>query len=205
MPSMSLKDFTKATVANLIKVCFPLAAGGEELAKAIGYTENAGTPVGAVVPDFVGQVILDTTGLVFYKAIGVANNTQWVSITDVATTQFNAVATGTPAAITGAQMAGKADNVINMTAALGGAGVLNVDTAVNIIAAMTGGGAVGSSTRLRIINSSAGAFAWTVTAAAGVTLTGTMTIAQNTFRDFVITVTAAGAVTIQQVGTGTTS
>lgn len=201
----TLKDWGKATVANIIKSCLNLAAGSDELAKAAGYTEVVGTPFGVVVPDFVGQVVLDTTGLVFYKAIGTTLNTQWVSITDVSTTQFNAVATGTPATLSGAQMAAKADNVVNMTAALGGAGTLNVDTAANIIAAMTGGGAVGSSARLRIINSSAGAFAWTVTTAAGVTLTGTMTIAQNTFRDFIITVTGAATVTIQQVGTGTTS
>src|ERR1700679_2395581 len=80
--------------------------------------------------------------------------------------QFNPVATGTPATLTAAQMVGASDNSINMTATLGGAGTLNTDTAANIISVM--GATIGLSVNLRIINSSAGAFAWTLTAGVGV-------------------------------------
>jgi hypothetical protein len=45
----------------------------------------------------------------------------------------------------------------------------------------------------------------TLTAGTGVTLTGTMTIATNTFRQFVVTVNGPAAITIQSVGTGTVS
>jgi hypothetical protein len=119
-------------------------------------------------------------------------------------TQYNAINTGTPATPTGVQFAGAADVTINMTAVLGGAGTLNTPTAAQIIAAIPRG-QVGQTYRLRIINSSGGAFAWTVTAGANVTLNGTMTIAQNTWRDFYVTITGANAVSVQSIGTGTFS
>lgn len=59
---------------------------------------------------------------------------------------------------------------------------------------------------LRLINRSTGAFAWTVTTNTGWTLAGTMTVAQNTTRDFLVTVNAdAGTATLQAIGTGTDS
>lgn len=118
--------------------------------------------------------------------------------------QFNAINTASPATLTGAQFAGSQDVFINMTTNLGAGGTLNTPTAAQIIAAIPNA-RVGMTYNLRIINSSAGNFAWTLTAGSNVTLTGTMTIAQNTFRDFVVSVTGANAVTVQSVGTGTTS
>jgi len=59
----------------------------------------------------------------------------------------------------------------------------------------------GWSYMLRITNSSGGTT--TLAAGTGVTLTGTMTMATNTFRDFVVTINNAGAITIQSVGSGT--
>jgi hypothetical protein len=64
---------------------------------------------------------------------------------------------------------------------------------------------VGTSYRLRIINESSANFAWTVTTNTGWTLTGTMTIAQNTWREFVVTLTSLTAATLQSVATGTFS
>lgn len=61
---------------------------------------------------------------------------------------------------------------------------------------------VGSSYHLRIINNQ-GTGTLTVTNGTGVTLTGTMTIAINTFRDFIVTYTSATALVIQSVGIGT--
>lgn len=61
---------------------------------------------------------------------------------------------------------------------------------------------VGGSYRLRIINNQ-GTGTLTVTAGSNVTLTGTMTIAANTFRDFVVTYTSASALVIQTAGVGT--
>jgi hypothetical protein len=118
---------------------------------------------------------------------------------------FAAIATNTPCTLTGAQIAGTSDVNLNMTANLAGAGTLNTPTAAQMWAAAGPAAFAGLSYNLRIINSSAGNNAWTLTAGTGVTLTGTMSINQNTFRDFVVTLTSATAVTIQQVGTGTTS
>ncbi len=61
---------------------------------------------------------------------------------------------------------------------------------------------IGGAYRLRIINNQ-GTGTLTVTTAAGVTLTGTMTIAVNTFRDFSVTYNSASTMTIQSMGIGT--
>lgn len=103
---------------------------------------------------------------------------------------------------TGAEMASARENILDLTGALAGAANVQSDTAANIIAAIPNA-AVGTSVGLRIVNNSSGAFAWTLTAGTGVTLTGTMSVAQHTFRDFLITVTGAAAVTIQNIGSGT--
>ena len=66
--------------------------------------------------------------------------------------------------------------------------------------------AIGDSYLLRISNSGAGTL--TLTAGSGVTLTGTMTVATTTFRDFVVTyggTVAAPTVAITNIGTGTYS
>jgi hypothetical protein len=62
---------------------------------------------------------------------------------------------------------------------------------------------VGDSYVLEITNTSAGTT--TVVAGAGVTLTGTMTIATNTTRRFNVRVTGAATITIQSTGVGTIS
>ena len=130
-------------------------------------------------------------------------------INPVPVTIFNAVSTNTPATLTVAQIAGGETSYVNMTATLAGAGTLNTPTAAAIVAALPAAAQVlGYSSVLRIINSSSGAFAWTVTGGTNVTVTGTATIAQNTWRDFILTVTAVGGtptVTLQAVGTGTQS
>ncbi len=63
---------------------------------------------------------------------------------------------------------------------------------------------VGNSYLLRITNGQ-GTGILTVTAGSGVTLTGTATIALNTWRDFVVTYTSATALVMQNIATGTFS
>lgn len=92
--------------------------------------------------------------------------------------------------------------VLNMTGALGAGKALTVPSVATLVAAIPNA-QPGTSYLLRIINSSSGNFAWTVTTATGWTLTGTMTIAQNTYRDFILTLTSLSAVTLQSVGVGT--
>lgn len=62
---------------------------------------------------------------------------------------------------------------------------------------------VGGGYRLRISNTAAGSATMTITAGSGVTLTGTATIADGSYRDFIVTYTSATALTIQNIGGGT--
>lgn len=62
---------------------------------------------------------------------------------------------------------------------------------------------VGTTYYLRVINTNAGTL--TLTGGTGVTITGTATLATATTRDFMVTVTGLTTVTLQSIGTGTTS
>jgi hypothetical protein len=109
--------------------------------------------------------------------------------------------------LTAANITGGANEVtLNMTGTLGGAANATLPTVANLVAAITPGPIAGQTYKLRVINSGAGAFAWTIVTNTGWgTLLGTMSIAQNTWRDFYITITSALTATLQQVGTGTNS
>ena len=124
-------------------------------------------------------------------------------------TAYNAATNTTGFTATQQQIMSAQDTVLNLTGTLGAGAALTLPTVAVLIATLTPSQAVvGSSTLLRVINSSGGAFAWTVTTATGWTLNGTMTVAQNTWRDFIMTITAVGATptaTVQAVGTGTQS
>lgn len=61
---------------------------------------------------------------------------------------------------------------------------------------------VGMSYMLRIVNTGAGTLTLTADGGGTVTLTGTMTVAQNVFRDFIVTFNTATTATIQSVGSG---
>lgn len=96
---------------------------------------------------------------------------------------------------------------VNMTGTLGAGAALTLPTVANMLQSMYSP-TLATTFRLRIINSGGGAFSWTVTTNTGWTLNGTMTIAQGTWREFVITVTNVGATptaTIQSVAVGTYS
>lgn len=118
---------------------------------------------------------------------------------------FNTNTATSAATLTAANISGGAATVdLAMTGTLAGAAVLTLPTVASLVAAIQSP-TVGTSYRLRIINESSGNFAWTVTTNTGWTVTGTMSIAQNTWRDFVVTLTSLAAATIQNVGVGTFS
>jgi hypothetical protein len=62
----------------------------------------------------------------------------------------------------------------------------------------------GATWDLRVINRASGQII-TITTNTGWTLTGTMTLANNSWRDFVVSVSPLGACTLTAVGTGTDS
>ncbi len=76
-----------------------------------------------------------------------------------------------------------------------------VRTAAQLLAD-TPNGAVGQSTFFRIIQSGAGTLTVTADGGGTVTLTGTMTVPQNTFRDFMLTFNTATTATVQSIGAG---
>jgi heptaprenylglyceryl phosphate synthase len=82
-----------------------------------------------------------------------------------------------------------------------GAANLTTRTAAQLYA--DAGLAVGSTYTLRIINSSGGTT--TLLGGLNVTITGTATMATETFRDFLVTITSATAISMQSIGTGTNS
>jgi hypothetical protein len=115
----------------------------------------------------------------------------------------NVAAAGTT--LTAANVTGGAATVyLAMTGALAGAANAQLPT-VAVMAALLHSPTPGSSFTLRVLNESSGAFAWSVTTNTGWTLTGTLSIAQNTWRDFVVTLTTLTTATLQNVGAGTFS
>lgn len=84
-------------------------------------------------------------------------------------------------------------------------GAQTVRTAAQMLADTGTAGYVGLSWEFRITNTGAGTLTLTADAGPTVTLTGTMTVPTNTFRDFVCTFNTATTATIQAVGTGTYS
>ena len=78
-------------------------------------------------------------------------------------------------------------------------------TAAAIIEGLTTSGrppVVGNAVEILIRNTSAGAFAVTLLAGAGVILAGTMTVAQNESRRFLVMVGAGNTVTVTSLGAG---
>lgn len=64
-----------AASAAILKTLIAPQVGRDALADSIGYVTNAGVP-SAVVPDFIGQQLFDTTNSSWYKAYGVTAG-QW--------------------------------------------------------------------------------------------------------------------------------
>lgn len=151
----------------------------------------------------INLVGLDNNG----SPAGISENVTIKAMNQVhsAKAQVTAKTDTSAATLAAADMAGSNTlNVINMTGTLGAGAALTLPTVADIVAAY-GDIAAGDTFLVRIINSSSGAYAWTVTTATGWTLTGTMTVAQNTFRDFLVSFTSATAAVLTSVGTGTNS
>ena len=118
---------------------------------------------------------------------------------------FNTNTTTVSATLTAANVTGGVASVdLALTGTLGSGQNVTLPLVTALTAAMATP-TVGSSYRLRIINESSANFAWTVVTNTGWTLTGTMTIAQNTWREFVVTLNTLTTATLQSVAVGTYS
>ena len=205
---------TTDTAANIIPVLTTLGAsvgsGGINNIlmnnTAYNMTLSGGTGVtiagGAVLPPrssalYIASITSSTT--VTLQVITI--NSNFGSLPNL---QYAAASNTSAFTATAAQVAGAGEVILNLTGTLGAGANITMPTAANIIAGIPNA-QTGNNYKLRIINSSSGAFAWTVVTNTGLTLAGTMTIAQNTWRDFVVTITSGSAVSVQAIGTGTQS
>jgi hypothetical protein len=141
-----------------------------------------------------------------YTNIGTHVSPNWQPTLAGPTVAYNTNNATASTTLTAAEMTGGTVDVIAaMTGSLTAAATLTTDTAANIVAAASPNMPVGVQYKLRIINESSAAFAWTLAGGTGVTITGTATIAQDTWREFIVDITSATTVTLQNIGTGTFS
>jgi hypothetical protein len=109
--------------------------------------------------------------------------------------------------LSGTEMSGASQVFLNFTGTFGAGGALTLPLIPALIAALPAsvqGSPVGVTWQLRLINT-ATTQTLTVTTNTGWTLGGTQTVATNTWRDFVVTITSATTASIQSVGVGTQS
>ena len=104
---------------------------------------------------------------------------------------YTALTNSTNATLTPAQVQpGRSGLVyVAMTGTAASPAAVTLPTVVALVAALGTNFVAGMSWTLRILNENADADAWTLTTAAGWTLTGTMIVGQNAWRDFVVTLT----------------
>ncbi len=169
-------------------------AFAETIAGGVGVTVSGRS----IVPgNSVGQFLLTRTGTATYTLVGIGVATQ------VVFDQFAYIATaddGTTQTLTAAMVVGGnityhqtlSGTTPSLTLPLGA----DMDTALpNMV--------TGQSYVLRVVNTNSGTA--TIVTNTGWTLTGTLTLLTNTWREFVITRTGTGTYTGKQVGTGATS
>jgi hypothetical protein len=119
------------------------------------------------------------------------------------TYNINSAAAST--ALTAANISGATNLVaLNLDGVLAEAAIATLPTAAALVEALPDA-AVGQTYLLRVLNTSTGDFAWTIAPSASFTLgaTGNYTIAQNSFRDFIVKITGIGAdaaATLQDIG-----
>jgi hypothetical protein len=139
------------------------------------------------------------------------NNNWSAQISGSAQADFNVQTSAATAGftMTGPNLFGaQVETYLLLTGTLTAGANLTLPTVATLAAQMQQLGVVpatNASFKFRVINASGGAFSWTVVTNTGWTLTGTMTIAQNTWRDFVVTFNSATTATLYSVGTGTYS
>jgi hypothetical protein len=157
-----------------------------------GFASGTGVtlPVG-----FLGDVFCPVAGTLEIKNLP----------TFTAALAYNTNSATTTATLTGANISGGTVEVtLAMTGTMSGDSNAQLPLVSSLVTAIPNAVA-GLQYRLRVINESSANHVWTITTNTGWTLNGTMTIAQNTWRDFFLTLTTTSAAVLQNVGTGTFS
>jgi hypothetical protein len=154
------------------------------------------TGTGVTLPvGFFGDVVCPVGG-----ALQIKNLPTFTSPFAYNTNNATSGATLTAANISG----GTVEVTLNLTGTLSGVANAQLPLVSSLVAAIPNAVA-GLQYKLQVINSSSANHAWTVTTNTGWTLSGTMSINQNTTRDFYLTLTSLTAATLQSVDTGTYS
>jgi hypothetical protein len=130
----------------------------------------------------------------FYSS---ALNSSYAGNTPLPATQYTSIASGN-----GTLSAGNMEGAAFCALLTSGATALTTRTAAQLFAVIPHA-VIGISWIVRVINTNGSTL--TLTMDASITATGTLTIATNTYRDFIVTFTSATAATMKQIGTGTTS
>lgn len=170
------------TVAMRSSTGFVGLLTGAGLPSGANYNANASGIIAAVANQDVGAM----------QALGFSVN----ALAPSAVTALNQTTGSIPAGIL---VAAQETFIITSNAT---PGAQLVRTAAQMLADVPGI-LLGQGLTFRIVNTGAGTLTLTADAGATVTLSGTMTVATNTFRDFVITFNSATTATIQSVGVGT--
>lgn len=130
----------------------------------------------------------------------------WAVSTPTRNVQYLEMTNTTNAPIISATFLQAPKMVLNMIGTLASGQTLTLPSAPNFIPHMPRGLFIGATFELRVINSGAGAFSWTVTTNSGWTVSGdTLTVAQNTWRDFIVTVNTLTTAVLKPAGIGTFS
>lgn len=204
-PSGAFTDTTDT--AALIQAAWTGAVGSTFEFTIINTTAFTETLAGGTGVTFSGSLTIPPLSVGRFLAVWTGVNT--ITITNEFVSAFGGLpstALTTLNATTGSLAAGKITGASNVTMVSSNAtpGAQLVRSAANMLAD-TPNGQVGQSWNLRITNTGAGTLTLTADGGTTVTLTGTMTVPQNTFRDFVCTFNTATTATITAVGTGTYS
>jgi hypothetical protein len=195
---------TTDTAANILAATANVAIGGSWEYTYINNTNATATITNGSGVTISGPAVIAAGSwsrfLVTYTAAGAFTIAAIIqgSITDVPAAKFTTAAL-TAGTLAAGAITGAAFTVLTNTGATPGA--QTVRTAAQMLADIPGAQA-GFSSMFRIVNTGAGTFTLTADGGATVTITGTATIAQNIFRDYVLTFTSATAATIQSVGSG---
>ena len=157
-----------------------------------------------------GSIWINTTTSAIFQMVSATKGAAvWVEVaaagTEIpdASAAYNASSSAIAFTATAAQISGGSAFVeLDLTGNPAAGAALTLPTVASLIAALPNPIA-GDSYVLRVKNS-ANSGTWTVTTNTGWTLTGTMTVATGTWRDFVLTLSSLAAATLQNAGGGAT-
>jgi hypothetical protein len=157
----------------------------------------AGSQGVIVLPNSVGYFLCTT------PVTGPTGLHAWTcSVTSPVAAAYNTNNSAVSFTATAANLSGSsADVVLDLTGNPAGAANVTLPTVAALQAALHG--AAPNSTYWLRIKNSANTGTWTVVTNTGWTLTGTMTIATTTYRDFIVTFTSLTTAVLQNVGGGT--